>query len=335
MKILALHLKKFIDYAQLRGISRKELIRSMKNPPTDFNDPHAKADMADYYSLIEFISTELGDNLLGIRVGNYLNLSTLGVIYEISLKATSNEEAIYYCHAYLQKTFPALRIAGSVSGRLMTTKLNIETTQIHANRIILETLLTIMAREIRIISGEQTNIRLFSPYYHPGYPSEWTKGESFALKFNQTILKASLRDNSRWGLDLLIPAYLKMIQHMKPERSFSDKVKIAALNLARPTLPDLDSIAGGFNMTARTFQRRLMTENNTYRQITDELKQEISNLLLRHDRFSVGDISSVLGYSDPAAFIHSFQKWHGKSPLLVRRTMMSGKRPAQVRAMQR
>lgn len=33
MKILAIHLKKFTDYAQLRGISYKALMRSMKNPP--------------------------------------------------------------------------------------------------------------------------------------------------------------------------------------------------------------------------------------------------------------------------------------------------------------
>lgn len=115
-----------------------------------------------------------------------------------------------------------------------------------------------------------------------------------------------------------------LIERMKPDRSFADKVRVAALNLARPTLPDLKMVASGFNLNERTFQRRLMVEGITYRQIMDDLKQEISGLLLRHDRFSVTDIASVLGYSEPAAFIRSFRKWHGESPLRMRKEKMPG-----------
>lgn len=318
MKILAIHLRGFMDYAQLRGISRKALMRSMKNPPSDFDNPDAKADIADYFALLTYISKTLSDDLLGVRVGNQLNLNTLGVIYKISLKATTNDEAIYYCHSYLRKTIPLLQITGSVSGRLAVTTLQIGTGDSVVDRIILETLLTIMAREIRIISGEETRVRLTSPHHHAGYPAEWTKGRSFTISFNQTVLKASLQAHHSWGLDVLIPEYLRLVSSMKPERSFGARVKIAALNLAKPGLPDLKTVAAAFNMTERTLQRRLTSEGSTYRQMMDELKQEISGLLLRHDRFSVADISSVLGYSESAAFIHCFRKWHGESPMRMR-----------------
>jgi AraC-like DNA-binding protein len=331
MKILAIHLKKFMDYAQLRGIAHNELVQSIKNPPADFNDPHAKVDMADYYTVVELISRSLGDDLLGLRVGSHLNLNTLGVIYKISLKSTTNEEALFYCHSYLQKTFPSLNIVKSVTRRSAMFELNMSTGAAQVNRIILETLLTIMAREIQAISGEQTNIRLSSPYYTKDYPSNWAKGSSFAIKFQQTILKAALKDNSRWGLDVLIPEYLMLIQHMRPEKSFADKVKIAVLNLAKPTLPDLQMVADGFNLNERTFQRRLLAEGITFRQIIDELKQTISDLLIRHNRFSVADISSLLGYSEPSAFIHAFKKWHGKPPQQARKKTMPDTRERSTR----
>ena len=318
MKILAIHLRGFMDYAQLRGIPRNALMRSMKNPPPDLGNPDAKADITDYFALLAYISNTLSDDLLGVRVGSQLNLNTLGVIFKISLKATTNEEAIYYCHSYLRKTIPLLQITGSVSGKMAVTTLQIETGDSGVDRIIVETLLTIMAREIRIISGEETRIRLTSPHHHAGYPAEWTKGRSFTISFNQTVLKAALQEHHSWGLDVLIPEYLRLVSSMKPERSFGARVKIAALNLATPALPDLKTVAAAFNMTERTLQRRLTSEGRTYRQMMDELKREISGLLLRHDRFSVADISSVLGYSEPAAFIHSFRKWHGESPMRMR-----------------
>lgn len=318
MKILAIHFRGFMDYGQLRGISPKRLLQSMKNPPSDFDDPDAKAAFTDYCSLLTYISNTLGDDLLGLRVGSHLNLNTLGVIYKISLKATTNDEAVYYCHSYLRRTFPLLQIAGSVSGRRAVTTLQIDTGDSGVDRTILETLLTIMAREIKFISGEETHVRLTSPHHHSGYPAAWSKARSFTISFNQTVLKAALREHHSWGLDVLIPEYLRLISGMKAERSFDARVKIAALHLAKPALPDLKTVAAAFNMTGRTLQRRLALEGSTYRQIVDELKREISGLLLRHDRFSVADISSVLGYSEPAAFIHSFRKWYGESPMRMR-----------------
>jgi len=37
-----------------------------------------------------------------------------------------------------------------------------------------------------------------------------------------------------------------------------------------------------------------------------------------HDRFTITDIASVLGYSEPVAIIHSFKKWHGHPPQKMR-----------------
>jgi AraC-like DNA-binding protein len=94
-------------------------------------------------------------------------------------------------------------------------------------------------------------------------------------------------------------------------------VKISALMLSKPVLPDLNTISFNLNMATRTFQRKLTKEGSSYREISEELRRKISLLLLRHD-FSVSDISTILGYSEPASYIHSFVKWHGKSPSEVR-----------------
>ena len=191
--------------------------------------------------------------------------------------------------------------------------------KITLNRIILEYALTVMSRELSMMTAEQAQIRLYSPFYGTTYPKPWSQGLDFSLDFTPTILKAALQDRSRLQLDILIPEYLKLLEGLKDVQSFSNKVKIASLNMARPELPDLETIADAFHLTPRTLQRRLGEENATFRQIIDDLKRQISALLIRHNRFSVSDISYVLGYSEPAAFIHSFKKWYGDSPKRVRK----------------
>jgi AraC-like DNA-binding protein len=133
------------------------------------------------------------------------------------------------------------------------------------------------------------------------------------------VLKAVWKDRTKWQLDLLVPEYLKLIESVKSEETFASKVKIAILSIAKPDLPDLNAVADNFNMTPRTLQRKLATEATSFRQIVSDLKRKISFLLIGHNRFSVAEVSDILGFSESASFIHSFRKWYGNSPERFRR----------------
>ncbi len=313
MKIQALHLSNIMEYAQIRGISRNEMVGRMKNLPSDFLEDKSTVEVADFYAVVKGVNESLQDALLGMRLGEFMNLKALGLIYQISLQTTTVEEALSYLKSYLNATFPLISINIEVSEEQATIVLRIENDARNENRVILENTLTVISREVSVMAGKQLSIRLFSPFCHSTYPDSWQKGESFSLTFTNAVLKATLQDKSRWQLDVLVPD-LKLIEGLKSEPSFTTNVKMTILSMAKPELPGLEMVADAFNMTARTFQRRLDTENTTFRLINAELKRQISYLLIGHNRFSVADISDVLGFSEPASFIHSFKKWYGDSP---------------------
>lgn len=323
MKILALHLHQIIEYAQMRGISRQELVGLIENPPADFLSETETVSPIDFYRVIEVLIEQLKAEGLGIRLGNFLNLGALGLIYRISLQATTIEEALYYLKMYLNATFPIVGIETTIDADAVRILLHIDNEHIEANRVILENILTIIAKEVNMMVQNGVEVIKTSPFVSPDYPDDWQLSEKYSVSFTPGILKATLQDRSRQQLDLLIPEYLKLIEGLKSELSFANKVKIASLNLAKPELPDLASVADAFHLSPRTFQRRLVSENVTFRQITDDLRKQISGLLIRHNRFSVTDISYVLGYSEPAAFIHSFKKWFGDSPERLRQKAFS------------
>jgi AraC-like DNA-binding protein len=306
MGILALHLDNFTDYARIRGM------------PYETTGPGASIAEEDFYAVIDKIAAYLNDELLGIRVGDHRSLNTLGAIYRISLKAVTIQEALYFCQAYLRETFPLIQVVNSMGEDFATIGLSIDNDRDQSNRIILETTLTIVAREIKLISGEETEVIVYSPYFKAGYPSNWRKGEGFMVKFRLSLLKAALKDNSHWGLDILIQEYLGLIEELKTPEDFSSRIKKAMLRMAKPQLPGLETVAYAFNQTPRTLQRRLEEEQTSFRQLAEELKRRICDLLIRHDRYAVTDLAFLLGYSDAAAFIHSFTKWYGQSPNKIR-----------------
>lgn len=320
-RIAATHLLNMIEYATLRGIPEQQMLDSIPLFTNQINSEGATVTSDEFYTVLSIINVQLGDDLWGIRAGHYLNMKALGLIYRVSLEATTIEEAFFYLNDYLNATLPIVTIDTQSTAQLVKLKLHIENSQHVLNRIILENLLTVIRREIQIMTGKNTRIKLFSPSHNSDYPDFWNLGDSFGLQFQSTVLQATLKDKNRLHLDILIPEYLKLTETLLADESFASKVKIATLNLAKPELPDLETVAQSFNLTSRTFQRRLSVEEVTFREIINDLKQTISNMLLRHKQFSVGDISFVLGYSEPAAFIHTFKKWHGIPPQEARKKL--------------
>ena len=314
MKLLGLHLDRYIDYATLRGIPYKAIIQGIDYPPAAAGDAARTIDAEDFYTVMERISAGLDDKLLGIRVGGHLNLNTLGAIFRISQKTATVEEALYYCQAYLMATLPFICVVNSIDDEAAVVHYHIDNPNAAVNRVVLETVLTIVAREMKILCGEDTEIRLYSPYCDGSYPAGWQKGTAFLVQFDKVQLKAAQKNNSHWGLDLLIPEYLGLIERVKADEAFGSKVRKEMLFMAKPDLPPIGPVAYSFNLTTRTLQRRLKEEGTSFREIAEGLNREISHLLIRHERFPIGDMANLLGYADSASFIHMFNKWFGCSP---------------------
>ncbi len=317
MKILAQHLHHIIEYAQIRGIRAEELMAVIRRGAT-YAGEEVEAD--DFYRVLAAVDSQLNDELLGIRLGNFLNLKALGLIYQISLQASTVQEALFYLKEYIDSTLPLVKVQFSVTQETAVIELAAGNENEHLNRIVMENVLTVVSRELALMTTSNASIILFSPYYASNYPDQWEMGKTFSVRFSPVVLNASLDRHRFSDYDVLIPEYLKVIESFRSDHSFSSKVRIAALSLCKPELPGLETIASSFHLTPRTLQRRLISESTTFREVTNDLKKQLANLLVRHQRFSVTDISNVLGYSEPAAFIHSFKKWFGVSLEKMRRS---------------
>ena len=74
------------------------------------------------------------------------------------------------------------------------------------------------------------------------------------------------------------------------------------------------SIARTLNMSLRSLQRRLAEEGTTYKQLLDETRRELAEQYVRQSRLSLGEITFLLGFSEPGNFTRAFKRWTGKPP---------------------
>ncbi len=320
--ILAAHIKPFIDFAALTFDERHQSVVTALQ--ADFSRLHAEQDMVPVtylYDVLARIDAVTQEELLGIRVAGFMQLNALGLIYQISLQAATIEEGIFYLQHFVAATLPFIEMKVDSNGTHHRISLHVNNMEHNGNRFLLEALLSVVAKELQMMSAGPLQYMIHSPAWNESYPEDFRKDTMYAITFSDIRLQAAIGKYSRLQLDFLVPQYLKMIEGLKQDTGFINKVKIAALQMATPALPELKTVADGFNMTTRTFQRALAKEQVTFRQLTDDLNKDLALLLLRHNQYSVADVGYLLGYAEPAAFQHSFKKWYGSTPNTIRKQL--------------
>lgn len=78
--------------------------------------------------------------------------------------------------------------------------------------------------------------------------------------------------------------------------------------------PTQDAIAEALHMSARNLQRRLQDDNTSYRSLLDQTRQELAQQYLREGHRSIGEITYLLGFTEPANFSRAFKRWTGRTP---------------------
>lgn len=78
--------------------------------------------------------------------------------------------------------------------------------------------------------------------------------------------------------------------------------------------PSIESVAGNFNLSVRTLQRKLKKEGVSFLQIVEEVRKSLAIHYIQKSSSSIKEISTFLGYAEPSGFVRAFKKWTGETP---------------------
>lgn len=78
--------------------------------------------------------------------------------------------------------------------------------------------------------------------------------------------------------------------------------------------PSLEGLAKAMHMSARTLQRRLEEGGTSFSKLVDDVRSDTARQLVAQSDLSVTEISFMVGYAHPRAFIRAFARWTGETP---------------------
>lgn len=151
----------------------------------------------------------------------------------------------------------------------------------------------------------------FEPFF--GVPVTF-QAQADALIFERRILDIPLEG--------AFPALHEQAQFLAQQRLGKEArrqgvaAEIEELITREPELLALgvEEMADRLNLHARTLQRRLKDEGDSYLHVQARMRHRLACQWLRQPEVSIDDISARLGFSDRRAFTAAFKRWEGSTP---------------------
>lgn len=315
MRISAPHIANLFDYGSYQGISEVSLRSYLKENDLDVCDPQNTVSASEFFAVFETLARKTKSPYFGLYYGCYLNIKALGFMAELSLNASSIEQAVVLLQQYLDLTFPLVSLFTEQDGEYYTLRLECSIDDINFKNHLLDTVFCFIYRELKLMLSHDLLPVLKLPYtdfkeYSNLLNSNIQKSHSHLIVLKSEILKEEINKKRIKEIEYLLPKFIAMLDNGNTGyKRFSLQVRNMILNMCSPELPTFEQVSKQFPLSDRTIQRKLTQEGLSFRRVADDVKRELSYYLSKGKQMKTQDIAYILGYSEPSAYLHAVKRW--------------------------
>lgn len=294
-------------------------------------DPATQIDRALELRIHVEVAERLKDPLAGLKTGPFFGFAGYGPLSMLLMTCANAGEAIRLGVHYQRLTYLYSTLSFDQGQPLSTVVLTPLPLPRKAFRYRIDGEVSGTYKLIRDIQASiGVNIkpeRIDLPYPRPAEAAQYQIHFGCPVRFGQSVARLWMRSEL---LSLKFPSHdaaahqlyrqLCDQQLLKQQEGVGNLTERVTLHLGLFTdcFPSAERMAGILGQSERSFRRRLAEEGSNYRDLVQQARFERARHLLLDTRQTVEAIAGQLGYAEPAAFIHAFQRWAGVSPQAFR-----------------
>ena len=287
--------------------------------------------------LIDLIVTS-GDPLFGFHVGQQLPPGAYGVMGHIAMGCANLREAV----TLALKVQELVGNMGWVTAQEESGGIRLVHHLTHDNPVlrshITQSFIALVLRMVRIATGSEQASPMWVAFESPrpadhvvreleqftGCPIHWERGQN-ALMASWELVDQPIHQMDPGMIEDLERKALSLLQSMKPEQGFADRVRQQLYAVLRRGVPRRAQVARALGVAERTLDRRLNEENTSWQTLLDQVRAEKATEYLGDEGVTVAEVATRLGFTDVRAFQRRFRLWTGMTPSAYRSAQASEK----------
>ncbi len=291
----------------------------------DCLDPDARLSFREAASIIRAAQNDFPDVALGLAVGSYTTLPSMGALGFSLMSSPTFGAAVAVGEKYHPVSGALMDASCRVNGGILSLEATERFPEPDILQFLCEKFFASALATWRALLNEGCRPQLLElSYPQPSCVAEYRRLFDCPIRFSagrncmsadQAVLGKKIQTQSASA-------------HTEALRLCEAKMPAASNEVTRlklwmrkrvGTAPKIEDAAQAMDCSERTLRRRLVEAGTSYRAIHDDLRAERARALLRDSRLPIAEISAQLGFSDDREFRRAYKRWTGQIPSQARK----------------
>tara|TARA_B100001063_G_scaffold218611_1_gene222111 strand:+ start:673 stop:1710 length:1038 start_codon:yes stop_codon:yes gene_type:complete len=323
-----------VDLAVERGCSIDSICCGTQLTLPSLSQLGARVDTGEVDRLTMNVLAHTSDPLIGLALGQRLNLSAHAVIGQAFLTCSNLAEALDLLDRYgallVGTRIQLMRTPNSAAdydGMIVV----LDQTE-PMKRFNYEVIFSAIQKTLSDLLGSAVpNIKVSFPFPAPADLAPFTRifGEQIFFDTAQAefslprdITRLTLPSSNRTLRELYESECARLLASLSDSASLTEQT-LALIDKLEGQYPQLEQVASMLNMSTRTFRRRLKSEAASFQSLLNDVRVKHARRYLQDTNLSVETIAVSLGFNDASNFRRAFIQWTGQSPAEWRRASLA------------
>ncbi|SEK22568.1 AraC-type DNA-binding protein [Atopomonas hussainii] len=313
------------------GIEAEPLMREAGIDPGAVLDPESRVAVVNMWKLWHLSVEKTANDAFGLQVAASLYPTHLNAMVFALQASTTLREALQRLQRYVRvvTTIAQLDVRESEHGVMLILGSD-STASPQRPYYPIDAFMGVLFRTFRELLGAYAAEGLLSVQLRRPRPQQAMAFEQFfdvpvhfSAQTNALLMATGVLDRELpWanatiaGMhDQLLRDYLGRMRH----EHVSLQVRKEIIALLGTDQCGLEQVALRLNMSGRNLHRKLTEESTSFKELQDEIRQDLALRYLSMPSMSLNEVAFNLGFIDQSSFNRAFKRWTGTSPGQYRR----------------
>ena len=318
-------LQRLLSYTSSQGINNDALLNMVGIDNSILDNADNKLPLEDYYTILDGAIDLTKDPYFGLHMGENAGLTDLWILGYIMANCRTLGEALEKVGKYFAIIGSVLNIYLKVEGDY--SKLIWDMRKHYSNLCIRHCIdMALMHINNIIKSITRTPVEIKEVWFKADPPDDISEYQRLfkckvlfsqstpAMVFSSKDLEAPIRNPDPDLLALLEHHANSFLNKINEDHYLSRKISLMLFEQIQGNNPTIEDVAKEMGMSVRVLQKKLKDEGVTFSQVATNVRKELAKSYLAEKRYSVDDITYLLGFSEPSVFRRAFKTWTGLTP---------------------
>lgn len=314
----------------LKGLNRLDIeeVRALLGCSLDhLKAPDQRLSAERHYQLWSYAERATGDPAVGLHAGEVVDPERMGLVGHVFFNCDTLGEAVTQYVRLHRLINEAVRLSLEQTGDQVLLTWRADSAAHYCRQDMDRTLSAALSRTRHFIHPEFAIDWAELAHPEPNYAREYQRilgcpvtfeAPATRVAFHCDYLSHPIPRRSPYVYSAVLKQVNSVLARLQTRRAFSRKVRRLISRQMATERIDADSLAKQCHMSRQTLYRRLKREGLGFHELVEQVRKDKALRYVAGDRYALGEIAFLLGFSELSAFSRAFKRWTGVGPAQYR-----------------